>query len=240
MPEQIITNKQNLKFYSEKPYEYNWDKEPGEKNPFMYKFFVPLAHIILNKKFDMEFYGAENVPTDRPLLLASNHVAGIDPIAITYCLTKSGTMKTMYFMAKEEFFHTFYTKIPLLVFGGFPVKRGTSDRNSLNYSIKVLKNGHRLLVFPEGTRNLERTKPTEGKAGIALIAREAKVDILPISIYRSKTVEGKKDKYIIRFNEIIPYEELGLGDKPKSKELRSATELIMEKIGESWEIDAEK
>ncbi len=240
MQEQIITNKQNLPFYSEKPYEFDWSKEPHEKNPLFYTIFYPIMKTIVYKKFDFEIYGTENVPKTGALLMASNHVAGIDPISITVALYQNKAIRTMYFMAKEEFFHAFYTKFCLLIAGGFPVKRGTSDRNSLNYAIRVLKNGLCLLVFPEGTRNLERTRPSEAKAGIALIAREAKADVLPVSIYRSKTVEGKKDKYIIRFNKVIPYEELGLGDKPKSKELRSATELIMEKIGESWEIDAEK
>ena len=80
----------------------------------------------------------------------------------------------------------------------------------------------------------------EAKGGIALLARETKADVIPVSIYRSPKVEGKKDKYVIRFGEVIPYGELGLGDKPKSKELRSATQLIMDKIGELWDKDGAK
>lgn len=240
MAEQIITNKDRLKFYNENEYVYNWDKEPKEYSKLFYTLWYPVAKIVCKYKFDIEFYGVENVPKDGPLIMAANHVAGLDPIAITYCLRTKNRMRTMRFMAKEEFYHVFYIRIPLDYFGGFPVKRGTSDRKSLEYSKRIINKGQILLVFPEGTRNKERTRPMEAKGGIALLARETKADVIPVSIYRSPKVEGKKDKYVIRFGEVIPYGELGLGDKPKSKELRSATQLIMDKIGELWDKDGAK
>ena len=241
MAEQIITNKDRLHFYSENEYNYNWDKPLVKHSAFFYKAWYPVAKAVVKFKFDIEFYGAENVPKEGGLLLAANHVAGLDPIAITYCLQNKGHMRTMRFMAKEEFFHVFYVRIPLMYFGGFPVKRGTSDRKSLEYSKKIVDNGQILLVFPQGTRDKERKRPGEAKGGIALLARETKSDVVPVSIYRSPEGEGrKKDKYVIRFGEVIPYEELGLGDKPKSKELRSATQLIMDKIGELWDKDGAK
>lgn len=239
MAEQIITNKDRLKFYNEKEYNYNWDKDPKEKK-WTYRIFGPIAHLVVNYKFDLEYYGTDNVPLQGPLIIACNHVAGLDPISLTYVFWKEHCLRTMFFMAKEEFFHVFYTKLPLLFFGGFPVKRGTADRDSLNYSIKILKSGFRLLVFPEGTRNKERTRPGDAKGGVALLARETKCDVLPISIYRSQTVEGKKDKYIIRIGEVIPFEELGLGEKANSKELKTATKMIMDRIGELWDVDGQK
>jgi hypothetical protein len=44
----------------------------------------------------------------------------------------------------------------------------------------------------------------------------------------------------MRIGEVIPFEELGLGDKPKSKELKAATNLIMERIIELWDKDGQK
>ncbi|MBQ0136091.1 MAG: 1-acyl-sn-glycerol-3-phosphate acyltransferase [Oscillospiraceae bacterium] len=242
MQEQIITNKDRLKFYSEKEYNFNWDK-PLKEKPLTYKIFYPIAKLVCNYKFDVEYHGTENLPKNGGFMMACNHVAGLDPIAIMYVTYREHNARTLFFMAKEEFFHVFYVKLPLLFFGGFPVKRGTSDRKSLDYSIRIIKEGFGLLVFPEGTRNKERTRPSvDAKAGVALIAREAKADVLPVSIHmepRKEKYNGKggKPKYIIRFGEVIKYEDLGLGDKPKSKELKSATKLIMEKICEEWDKD---
>ena len=243
MGEQIITNKDRLKFYNEAEYNYNWDKKIKSKLG-IYNFFYPLSILVCNYKFDIEYHGAENIPESGSFMIACNHVAGLDPICLTYIARKEHRSRTWYFMAKEEFFHVFYTKLPLLLFGGFPVKRGTPDRKSLDFSIRILKEGNGLLVFPEGTRNKERTRPdpATAKGGVALVAREAKCDVLPVSIHiepRKEKYNGKggKPKYIVRFGEVIPYAGLGMGEKPKSKELKAATNLIMEKICELWDKD---
>lgn len=238
MGQQIITNKDKLHFYSEKEYKFNFDKPLREK-PVTYKILYPIARLLIQHiKFkDVEFYGTENIPEKGGFILASNHVSGFDPITLTYCMHGK---RTMFFMAKEEFFHTFYTKIPLLILGGFPVKRGTSDRNSLNFAIRVLKEGFGLMIFPQGTRDKEHGRPeTESaKAGIALIAREAKSDVLPVSIHRESSNSVKRAKLVIRFGEVIPFEELGFTEgETKSRELRTATKLIMERIGELWDKD---
>ena len=238
MGKQIITNNDKLHFYSEKEYKYNFDKPLREK-PITYKILYPVAKtLVQNIKFkDVEWHGLENIPEKGGFILASNHLSGFDPITLTYCMHGK---RTMFFMAKEEFFHTFYTKIPLLILGGFPVKRGTSDRNSLNFAIRVLKEGFGLMIFPQGTRDKKhgRPEPESAKAGIALIAREAKSDVVPVSIHRESDDSVKRAKLIIRFGKMIPYEDLGFTEgETKSKELRSATKLIMEKIGELWDMD---
>ena len=238
MGKQIITNKDKLHFYSEKEYKFNFDKPLREK-PITYKILYPIARLLIQHiKFrDVEFYGTENIPEKGGFILASNHVSGFDPITLTYCMHGK---RTMFFMAKEEFFHTFYTKIPLLILGGFPVKRGTSDRNLLNFAIRVLKEGYGLMIFPQGTRDKEhgRPEPESAKAGIALIAREAKSDVLPVSIHRESSNSVKRAKLVIRFGEVIPFEELGFTEgETKSRELRTATKLIMERIGELWDKD---
>lgn len=235
MAEQIITNKDKLHFYSEKEYNYNYDRELKEHR-IIYKILTPIAKILIAKiKYDLEFHGFENIPEKGGFILASNHVSGFDPITITYCM---GGKRTMFFMAKEEFFHVFYTKIPLLILNGFPVKRGTSDRSSLNFAIRVIKEGFGLLIFPQGTRDKEGKRPEKGKSGVALIAREAKADVIPVSIHRESGENKKRPKLIVRCGELIKYEDLGFTEgEVKSRELKEATKLVMGKIGELWDQD---
>ena len=115
-----------LPFYSEKPYNYNFNREIKENRGTLYKVLIPLGKILIEKLTfsSVEVHGIENVPEKGGFILASNHVFGWDPITITYCMKGK---RQMYFVAKEEFFHTFYTRIALLIFNGFPVKRGTAD-----------------------------------------------------------------------------------------------------------------
>lgn len=224
-----------LPFYNEKPYKYNFNK-PLKHNKFAYSFFTPIANVVLKYKFkELEVHGLENVPTGGGFIMAGNHLSGFDPIYITYILRKHCNMC---FMAKEEFFHTFYTRIPLLWLSGFPVKRGTADRSALEFAIQSIKNGFCLLIFPQGTRDKTFSRPERGKSGIALIAREAKVGILPVSIHRESAPDVKRPKMVIRFGELIPYEDLGFSEgETKQRDLKNVTQLVMRKICELWDKD---
>ena len=240
MAEQIITNKDKLKFYSEKEYNYNWDKDLKEHRT-LYAVLYPIAHVLVDKiKFNgVEVYGTENIPTTGKVLLASNHASGFDPITIVYAMSRDRRSRTMYFMAKEEFFHTFYTKWPLLILNGFPVKRGTSDRKSLNFAIRTLKENFALLIFPQGTRDKELGRPdNEVKNGVALIVREAQTPVLPVSIHIEKNpANGKAPHVVVRFGKLIEYSDFGFSEKAKSAELKAATKLIMDRICEEWDKD---
>lgn len=225
-----------LPFYNDKPYEYDYNRKLKPKR-ITYKLLMPVGRILLEHiAFDkVECYGLENVPKNGGFIVASNHVSGFDPITITYCLQGK---KQLFFMAKEEFFHTFYTKYPLLILNGFPVKRGTADRSAINFAIRILKSGFNLCIFPQGTRDKQQNRPEKGKSGVALIAREAKTDILPTSIYLERLPGKKKAKVIVRFGQMIPYSALGFtDDAAKSRELKNATKLIMSSIGELWDKD---
>ena len=88
-------------------------------------------------------------------------------------------------------------------------------------------------IFPEGTRSKD-LKPHKAKAGIALIARQTKADILPCSIYCDKK-GGLFRKVTVRYGELIKYEELNLNEESSTRELREATDMIMGRIVELWE-----
>lgn len=98
----------------------------------------------------------------------------------------------------------------------------------MEYSIKIIEQGYTLGIFPEGTRSKDGV-PQTPKAGVALIARETKADIVPVSIYSEGKVKFRS-KIIIRFGKAIPYESLGFTQSGKSSELRAASRLIMDEI----------
>lgn len=226
-----------LPCYSEKPYNYNFDRKIKEYRVNPYIVLKPLGKLLLEKMFfrDLEVYGTENIPEKGGFILASNHVFGWDPETIIYMMKGK---RQFYIIAKEEFFHVFYTKWPLLMLHGFPVKRGRPDRDSLNFSVRVLKEGLGLLIFPQGTRDKERKRPGEAKSGVALIARKAKAPVVPVSIHASSDKSERRPKLIVRFGKLIPFEELGFTEGATvSRELKSATQLIMDRIAELWDMD---
>ena len=123
-------------------------------------------------------HGEENIPKDIPVLFISNHQGNFD-----IALFMSYIDKPKGYVAKIEM-----KKIPLLRNWMEYMNCIFMDRSSLKKSaeaiiegIKILKNGHSLVIFPEGTRS-RGNKIGEFKAGSFKLATKAKVPIVPVTI----------------------------------------------------------
>ncbi|MBQ3499120.1 MAG: 1-acyl-sn-glycerol-3-phosphate acyltransferase [Clostridia bacterium] len=173
--------------------------------------------------------GLENVPKDGSFILACNHIHFVDPAVL---LAKFP--RPIHFMAKEEAFKSSKLAAWFLThLNAFPVNRSRSDKSSVNYAIELIEKGLVLGIFPEGTRSKD-LKPQKAKAGVALIARQTKADILPASVYCEKK-GGLFRKITVRYGELIKYEDLGITEEGGTRELREATDKIMGKIVDLWE-----
>jgi 1-acyl-sn-glycerol-3-phosphate acyltransferase len=215
---------------------FDFSRPVHSRGPVSEQFWLNIAFPVLFCKFGViKVTGKENIPKQRGYMIAANHVSGFDPITV-----EAAFHRDMHFMTKIEFYQSFWMRVILGVFHGFPVNRGTADMDSLRYAIRVLTEGHILCLFPQGTRDKDhkRPDPSSGHAGAAMIAREAHCDVLPVSIYLPK--DGR-NKMCVRIGTLIKYEQLGLTEgKKSSRELKAATEKIMTEIGELWDKDADR
>ena len=101
----------------------------------------------------------------------------------------------------------------------------------------MVKNGHLVGIFPEGTRN--RTGgPMKPKSGTAFIARQTGADVLPCALLFGER-QGFRSRITVKIGEIIPYSELGFQGEERSS-LRKASKLIMGRINAllGWEAEA--
>ncbi len=121
--------------------------------------------------------GVENLPQEGGVVLASNHPGGLDSFVLGLCCPRQ-----VFYMAKRELFniHPFLTYL-LHNIGAFPINRGARDAGAIEHSVKLLKQGLVLGMFPEGTRN--RGKPLRrGKTGAVRIAMDAGAPVVPVAI----------------------------------------------------------
>lgn len=207
-----------------KPFDYSKMKDYAT-----YNILMPLNILLFNKTmFRVTFVGREHVPKDGGFILASNHIHFLDPLIIA-----GSRARVMHFMAKEELFRNPVAAYFLTRFNAFPIKRGTSDKSSLAYAIQMVREGKVLGIFPEGTRSPDY-RPGAPKAGVALIARHAHADVLPVSIYSEQKAKFGTE-ITVRFGEMIPYEELGITEAGGTRELREASRRVMDRITELWE-----
>lgn len=198
-------------------------------NRFFHVVYIivrPLIHLL----FPFRVVGGGNVPEGGALLCA-NHASGWDPILIALALPNDSRLN---FMAKEELFKNGFLRWLITKLGGFPVKRGGNDLAAMKTSLKILGNGDRLLVFPEGTR-VEKEGDADAKGGITVMATRTGVPIIPIYCGGKKSLFRK---YTIVFGE--PYVPVIAGRRPTPEENQQAAEEVMRRIYDMREVDAWK
>lgn len=207
-----------------------FDYSQVKKEEKLYDQLRPLGNTIVNSLYKVEYSGTENIPAEGGFIIASNHVKALDPVFIALGVKD----RQIHFMGKKELFEKPIVRSLLKKANGFPIVRGGADTEALDYAIRVVKEGKILGMFPEGTRSKDY-KPARAKSGVALIAKEAKADILPVSIYNSDNMK-KGSKLTIRFGEVIPFEKLGLNDESPREDIRNSAKYIMSEIVKLWEM----
>lgn len=121
-------------------------------------------------------YGRENVPDDGPLVLVSNHQSYFDPVLVGYSLKRE-----LHYMARDTLFtNPVFGKIISSV-NAYPVKRGEADVAAIKTTLRLLKDAHPVLLFPEGTRTRDG-RVGEMKPGFTMLASRGRAQILPVAI----------------------------------------------------------
>jgi 1-acyl-sn-glycerol-3-phosphate acyltransferase len=134
--------------------------------------------------------GAEHLPSDRPAIIASNHLSFCDSFFMPIVIRRKVT-----FLAKAEYFTTPGLKGGLTrgfmnMVGMVPIDRGDSDaaRAALNTGIRVLHEGTLLGIYPEGTRSPDG-RLYRGKTGVARLALESGAVVIPCAMVNTDVIQ---------------------------------------------------
>ena len=166
-----------------------------------------------------EIIGLENVPQNEPLIICGNHRTYLDPPLIV-----ATAKRDMRFLAKEELYKNKFLAALGWVFEAIPVKRDEKDVTAIKESLKALKNGQCIALFPEGTRNgLE--KGQKAKDGVAFFAIRSGAKVLPCGI---KGGDKNNRKVTIKYGKPLDFSKYK-GTKDKEI-LDNITNQIMQNI----------
>jgi 1-acyl-sn-glycerol-3-phosphate acyltransferase len=121
--------------------------------------------------------GAENVPRHGPVIICPNHSATLDPPMVPAFVPRGDTWS----MAKSEYFNGGFVDWLFRQYHAFPVVRHTADRTALRRAFDILKAGHALIIYPEGTR-IESGVLAEPEPGAGFIAQKAGCPVVPIGL----------------------------------------------------------
>jgi 1-acyl-sn-glycerol-3-phosphate acyltransferase len=175
--------------------------------------------------------GRDNIPRQGGYVLTCNHTMGPDFFVVGYA-----SPRQVYFMAKQELFEV----NPLLTWlfnqcGVFPIRRGETDWAAVNHAIELVKSGHVLGMFPEGTRS-RSGKLQRGRSGAARIAIQAQAPVVPAYVSNAAPIFRRSNwlslrpraAVTVRFGAPLPPP----ADPDDSRGLRQYTRQIMQSIGD--------
>ena len=164
--------------------------------------------------------GREHIP-EGPAVICPNHTTAGDPFYVVFAFGWRWPMRAM---AKASILAVPFVGWILGKAGVFGVDRGAADLKAVKTALRFLKEGDKLLMFPEGTR-VHQGEDAQAKAGAALFATRAGVPLLPVYI------QGKKR--LFRRNTVVigePYYPRYAGRKPTAEELQSIAQDLMDRV----------
>jgi 1-acyl-sn-glycerol-3-phosphate acyltransferase len=194
-------------------------------SPF-YLFVGAISLPVLYGLFRLRAEGRENLPLSGGYVLAANHNSNFDPWPLGIPVWPRRYLR---FMAKVELFRG--PLGPLIkAGGGFPVRRGEGDREAMEMATRLAREGHVVVMFPEGTRRkkgLRKKHQARPHSGAARIALEAGVPLVPAAIAGTDRLL-RFERLRVRYGKPLPLDDFR--GKELSVAAREATDRLMTEI----------
>lgn len=137
---------------------------------------VAIPFIWLVRPF--RYYGKRKAP-DGACVYVSNHYTLLDIMYIA-CTT----WESFRIIAKKEVYSQFFVGLLARWLRVIVVNRDGTDVRALLDCFKCLKNGEKLAIYPEGTRNKTDAEMLEFKHGASVMAIKTKTPIVPMVLYK--------------------------------------------------------
>jgi len=148
----------------------------------------------------------ENLPAG--LLIASNHVSFLDPPFIG-----SAFREPLYYFARKTLFAHPVANFLFTRVNAIPVNQEKPELSALKHVIGLLKEGRKVLIFPEGERTSDGKLKAEGEPGVGMIVSKAGVPVLPVRLFGPEKALPRGSKRLKRHPAtLVVGEPIDLGD----------------------------
>ena len=190
-----------------------------------YRFARFIINLLCRVFWRVRVTGRENIPLSGAFVLAPVHRSNIDTM-----LACTVTPRRMRYMGKDSLWKNSVTGWLFSALGGFPVTRGTADREALRRCVYVLQSGQPLVMFPEGERKSGAIveKLFDGAVYVAI---KASVPIIPVGIGGSELAMQKGSKMVrpVRCAMVIG-KPIDVGTSDGTRTARSSVKTISEEL----------
>ena len=181
--------------------------------------------------YDFRVIGSENLDVSGAALIASNHVSFLDPPFVGQAFDEA-----LYFFARKTLFDHPLAGSLLRRWQTIPIDRDKPDASSLKATIRLLKSGKKVLIFPEGTRSPDN-RLQKAEAGVGLLVAKTGAPVLPVRIFGTHEAFPRGAKFPRPAQITLVVGQLYQPDlqshKDKGRDLyQSLADEVMERIGQ--------
>src|SRR5437899_1267867 len=174
-------------------------------------------------------YGVSRMPPAGGAVLAANHLSAIDPPAIGVY-----SARAIRYMTKVELLQLPIAGEFLRMTGTFAVRRGEGDRDALRVARWLVREGHVVGMFMEGTRQ-RFGYPGPAHSGAAMVAMQEGVPVVPVAIHAFGWSLRNRRPFAVAFGEPID-----LGDLPRNgRGYKEGSKIVEAEILRLWHLAAQ-
>jgi 1-acyl-sn-glycerol-3-phosphate acyltransferase len=143
---------------------------------YFYRAVRALARLVGVTCFDLRCVGRQHLHFDGPALLLSTHQSTLDPVLIGLL-----TDEEMAYLARKTLFNSFLFAKVIKALNAIEIDREGGGLAGLKETLRRLKQGKKVLIFPEGTRTSTGV-PAPLKPGFISLARRGSIPLVPIAV----------------------------------------------------------
>jgi 1-acyl-sn-glycerol-3-phosphate acyltransferase len=126
--------------------------------------------------FQVRCFGRERIPATGGALVLANHQSNLDPVLIGMMFNRR-----LNYLARNTLFGFAPFRWLIRSLDAIPIDREGLGLSGLKETLKRIRRGEMVLMFPEGTRSGDG-RPRSIKAGFSAVARRAGVPLLPLAL----------------------------------------------------------
>ena len=194
----------------------------------LYFVVISLARFVFRVFYRMKVYGS----LDRlkgGAILAPNHVSFLDPPIVA-----AASVGSVHFLARETLFRSFFGRL-IRALNAHPVKGHTGSVGAIKMVCTLLREGRRIIIFPEGSRNREN-RLAEFKSGIGMLLSRSETAVVPVYIHGTFDIWPRGRKYPRLFGKTaVVFGSPILWKEYASEDKKRAREMITNRLAESIE-----
>ena len=178
-----------------------------------YQLWRHLLQLVAVLVYRVKYSGRENIPAAGGVLIVSNHQSHFDPP-----LVGIGSRRQMNYVARRTLFNFPPFGWFLKSVGAIPIDRDGIGLGGIKESLKLLKRGEMVLIFPEGTRTRDG-EIAPFRPGFTALAARSNACILPVAIDGAFQAWPRTKKYPglgkirVRYGQPIPHAEIAGRDE---------------------------